>query len=185
MPTLPPTLTFADELDCPLTFVLSTTESYKSTTYQPGTFTPDSNVGSGDDWTLNFTVTNKGEEAITISDITPGVFSFTSGGASQGDNTSRPIILSLSGDITGETNYTTKGTSATAGSLAPVKLTLDSDVDIDAGKSISFALNVKENNTESTYIGLASATVAIIPEPATATLSLMALCGLAVRHRRR
>lgn len=176
---------FADELDCPLTFVLSTTESYKSTTYQPGTFTPDTNVGSGDDWTLNFKVRNNGEEAITISDITLGVFSFTSVGVSQGNSTSRPIILTLSGDITGVTNYTTEGTNATAGSLAPVKLTLASDVDIDAGKSISFALNVKENNALGTYIGLASATVAIIPEPATATLSLLALCGLAVRRRRR
>ena len=185
-----PTLTFSEEVDCPLTFVLSTTASHKTTSYLPDTFTPDVNVGNGGTWTLSFTATNDSSEAVTLSGIDLGVFSFNNGGTSQPASTSREITLTLSGDLTGVKNYTTEGSNSAAGSLATVALTLDNAVEIGAGESITFDLTVARVTQLGTFIGLNSATLKTtttvqIPEPATATLSLLALAGLAVRRRRK
>lgn len=158
------------------------TAVYKTTTYQAGTFTPDVNVGDGGTWTLTLNFTNNSTERMDITAITLGVFSFTGGGVSQGNDTERPIIITMSGAMTGITNHTTKG--AGTGSLEQVGLVMDDTLTLEAGASIALNFNVKENNTLGTFVGLTGATFSIIPEPATATLSLLALCGLAARRRR-
>lgn len=182
-----PTLTFEGEFaDCPLTFVLSTEAAYKTTTYLPGTFTPDVNVGNGGTWTLSFTATNESSEAITLTGMNLGLFSFNAGGATQGNDTKRTITLTLSGDLTGVKQHETVG--ASTGSLGTVALTLDNAVEISAGKSITFDLTVSRVTEMGTFVGLNSATVKtmqLVPEPTTATLSLLALAGLAARRRRK
>lgn len=186
-----PTLTLTNS---PLTITLSTTEAYKNTSYLQGSFTPDSNVGNGDPWALSFVITNTGGTDITLTALEFGLFSFNAGGTTQSTYTDRSITLTLSGDLTGTTNYTVKGNAD--GSLANMSLTLANTPTIAAGESIRFNLDVARAATETlgTFVGLDSATLTTqvevtqtetVPEPTTATLSLLALAALAARRRRR
>ena len=165
----------------------------------PSSIRPDTNVGNGGTWTLSFSLTNTSTEAITLQQIAFDVFTFNSSGAVQGNNTARNLTLTLTGDATGSVSFT-HGASNISGDVASRTITLNSGaVTISAGDSLSLSLTAspQEDSRGGTFLGLTGATFSgeivtpvipdtpAVPEPATATLSLLALAGLAVRRRRK
>ena len=162
---------------------IASTASYKNTTYQANTFTPDVNIGNGGTWTLSFTLQNETSATLDIDAISFGIFTFNNDGVSQANNTSRDLILTLGGDFGGTASYTHQGSNT--GSLISKPLTLQKAVSVAVGDSVDFSLNVQEGVSLGTFVGLKSITFSTpnIPEPTTATLSLLALAGLAARRR--
>ena len=135
-----------------------------------------------DSWTMNFTITNNCDNAITLTQFTFDGYVINGGGSDK--NTEVPATLTL-GEYasSGEVRFENYGSTATA----TLNLTGDNLIEIGAGKSVTLALTmsgVKENNTYSGLTG-GSVTYSVVPEPTTATLSLLALAGLAARRRRK
>ncbi len=181
----------------------SVTAGYKTADSYPNTFTPDVNVGGAGDntdgtpWTLDFAIVNYSGSALTINAITFDAFAFNGQGAAQsGDFKTRDIVFALTGaaevsvvhsftNIDADPDVKNWDTNPT--------LTFDAPIVIgsEEGSSAHFTLKVSELNTASNgcFIGLTGATLvtptAAVPEPTTATLSLLALAGLAARRRRR
>ncbi len=176
--------------------------------------TPNHNIGNatGKSWTLTFTLTNNGTEAITINSVDLGMVGTKSNGTqAQGTNGG----LNNSGTSNGTSwNATNEGwIDATATNNKPITISLDDsslvynlastsltdvstgtyDVDwtIEAGSSLTFTVTAANTPiyTSGCFAGIKSitfnSTTAAIPEPATATLSLLALAGLAARRRRK
>lgn len=184
-----PTFTFdAGDLTVPLELTLSTESSYRNTDYLTGAFTPDVNVGNGGSWTLSFSLRNTGSQELSLTGIDIDIFSFTSGGGTQHYGTNRSVKLTLSGGVSGTVDsYTILGSMD--GSLATTALTMEKSVSIAAGETLSFDLKVEraEGETNGTFVGLQGVTFVVesVPEPATATLGLLALAGVVARRRRR
>ena len=63
------------------------------------------------------------------------------------------------------------------------------ETSIALSKDVTYTLSLEifkgENNNTGVFAGIGNITMAVVPEPTTATLSLLALCGLAARRRRR
>ncbi len=77
--------------------------------------------------------------------------------------------------------------SVGSGSGAVVSFSPAATTTLEAG-TYTFSLKIANNDTDGYFTGLGSASVnytAAVPEPATATLSLLALAGLAARRRRK
>ena len=177
-----------------------TTSNYNTSEgNHPSSIRPNTNVGNGGTWTLSFSLTNTSTEAITLQQIAFDVFTFNSSGAVQGKNTARNLTLTLTGDATGSVSFT-HGGSNISGDVASRTITLNSGaVTISAGDSLSLSLTAspQEDSGGGTFLGLTGATFSgeivtpvipdtpAVPEPATATLSLLALAGLAARRRRK
>ena len=180
--------------DAPLTLTLSDFfSSYLgSGSLYAGTLRPNVNVGNGGTWTIKFTVTNRSDEAVTIDAITLDAYALKSSGVAQStDNYKRDINFTVTGDIEAAVVHSfgnpDPGNEVYGWDTNPV-ITLATPVEIGAGKDLSFTLKVSENVSEGCYIGLSGATISTIPavpEPATATLSLLALAGLCARRRRK
>ena len=160
-------------------------------------FTPDSNVGSGSPWTTTITYSNVDWTALNgIHGITLDLVMYNSSGGKQGSGTNGST---WSGDVSFTVTLANNGTEIgkftgnvfeqmpdSKGWDEAVKtITLSGDnVDVSAltgDLSVTIALTETLNN--GCYFGVESITY--IPEPATATLSLLALCGLATRRRRK
>ncbi len=166
---------------------------------------PNINVGNNaGTWTMTFTLANTGSTALTIDSLALDVIGVTSGGQAQNagggvavtegetwvgstdGSTNKPIDFTLA---LGENSYmqTVNVVSTTAD---PV-YTLDSPIELAAnGGSVTFTVMADNNAayTGGAFVGLKGITVngtAVVPEPATATLSLLALAGLAARRRRK
>ena len=160
-------------------------EEYEASAIRPGT-----NVGSGGTWALSFTLTNMGDVAQEISDIDLNIFLYSNTGGNQGGTVKRTITFTmLSGDTTLST-ITTLLSGSDTGSLQGLDMPEFSDsITIGAGKSADFTLFVQRGPSEATgtFVGLKGATITanLVPEPTTATLSLLALAGLAARRRRK
>ena len=161
---------------------------------------PNANVGNGGTYTITFKLTNTSDDVIVLDQITFESFAYNSGGSLQehNDNVNRNVIFTLNGGIDGKSAvvYTANGLTNKAENsdavitFAPIELTQNAHIE--------FSLNVTEGNgCEGTFVGLKGATFSgeivapvipdtpAVPEPATATLSLLALAGLAVRRRRK
>ena len=170
---------------------LESTHSYKnvSTEGYTGTYSPDVNVGYGGTWTLTFNLNNTTDEAITLTGISVDLYMFNGSGTIQPSNTQRSITLTLGEDVTGSASMTHNSTTED-GSVETYALDMKNHVEIAAGSSIAITLTAARQETETlgTFVGLTGATFSTstqsIPEPATVTLSLLALCGLAARRRR-
>lgn len=188
----------------------SITAGYKTASSYPGTFTPNVNVGGatpntdGTPWTLDFAIVNYSGRELTINAITFDAFAFNGqGGPQTADTLTRDIVFSLTGATTASTTHsfanvdtdpTKEGIEQYNWDTNPT-LTFDAPVVIGAedGSSARFTLKVSELNTASNgcFIGLTGATLVTpaptpaVPEPTTATLSLLALAGLAARRRRK
>lgn len=186
-----PQFTFEDD-NAPLSITLATTESYKSTSYQSGTFTPNSNVGNGDDWTLTFTITNTSDDVdLVLGGISLDIFSHNGDGIAQTASAPRAIVISLSGDLEGDTaKVITPGDPGYTSSLSTQELTFNAPVTIAANDTITFSMNVHkdtsatEEQQKGTFVGLQGATFKLVPEPATTSLSLLGLAALMIRRRR-
>lgn len=150
------------------------------------TFSPSAQLrtGTNDCWTLNFTVTNTGEETLNLTRFTFDVYGINGGGSDKSGDPSVKVsfdetsscILKLG--IVGNT------------SVATLDLT---DMTLSANESISLAVTMAAQpaaeDNYNTYSGIKSGSVtysvASIPEPTTATLSLLAMGGLTLRRCRK
>lgn len=168
------------------------------------------NIGNGGvfNYAINFTVKyNEGITSVTLSKIAVDLFSITSGGDPQGSNKNVKCSYTLScgeaqiatGNLTatipgGNANkavYTGDATDgyALASGETPGVFTISlGDVALTDGATYTLKLNdVMKADGAGTLIGLGNVAFSGLatPEPATATLSLLALAGLASRRRRK
>lgn len=162
-----------------------------STTKNTAELRPNTNVGSAQGWSLDFTLTNNSStEAITLTSLTFDTIIFASDGVYQGHDTNRDFVFTLTcGDVTLNTgNLTIGGNTTNTPTNGVITFTLDTAVELAANESIAIGLDVAKGTTNpGCFLGLKSisATGVTIPEPTTATLSLLALAGLAARRRRK
>ena len=163
---------------------------------------PDLNMNTGRNWTLSFTLTNNGNEVITLNSVIFDSFIFNGSGEQHNDD-----------DVSRQARFTLTDSSSTVLGTNDVTFTSSSDYNTDADSTITFASSLKVAAGESiqlnltvgrdslsnlgAFVGLKGATFSgevtvpevpntpAVPEPATATLSLLALAGLAARRRRK
>lgn len=158
-------------------------QSPSNAAYQ-NSFSPDAQLrgNTTDSWTMNFTVTNNTEEEISLTQFTFDTYGINGGGSDK--NATIPVTLTLAG-IT--TNISLDfGGRTTTGTL---DFTGDNAITIGANQTATLALTMAATNGFNTYSGITAGSVTyttpVIPEPTTATLSLLALAGLAARRRRK
>ena len=168
-------------------------------TYKSDYLRPNTNVDlNNTSWTLTFTLGNDSGSDYLIDNITIDAFSFTGGGATQNNN--RNFLFTVTaGETTVATreNLYIKGNdhNGSKGSFGSLTLDLDNSVTIAANDSLTFAITVNQGGqvTEAngggqgrgSFVGIETVRFNAVPEPATATLSLLALAGLAARRRRK
>lgn len=161
----------------------------KSTTANSSELRPNTNVGTAQGWSLALTLTNNTSEAVTINSLTLDTIIYNSDGVYQGLDTDRDFVFTLSyGDIEKSSgNLTIGGNGTSSPTNGVVTLALDSAIELAANGSIDMDLDVaKGTNNLGCFLGLkAISAETTVPEPTTATLSLLALAGLAARRRRK
>ena len=158
----------------------------KANNVYSNTLTPNTNIGNGGKYDFSFSITNKTEEALTIFAITFDTFAYNNGGDAQNsDFLKRDIKFTLTGAAKAEVVHSfTNIDAATDVYNWDTNPTLYFEpIEIAAGATVNFKLAVEKSDSVGCFIGISGATV--IPEPTTATLSLLALAGLAVRRRRK
>lgn len=140
---------------------------------------------------------------LTLTNLAAGYYDFSIlGGYNGKDNLTSSITLSISGnkvdttnaswssyDIAGETSYSTQNvatytTTLTNGSTNEGYTYDVSQIFVEEGGTLTLTLTGDSTNGRRTPLNGIKVTYSI-PEPTTATLSLLALAGLAVRRRRR
>lgn len=157
----------------------------------PNTFTPNYNVGDGKSWAVDLQFmagTSLTSSAVEISSVTFSVFAFNSGGAAQSttDNKLRAITFNLYNyydAVTSDVTFTQSGGDSAWERVYTV--TLDTPLVVSSRGNAMLRLEAIEDNSQGTYIGISNISYTLVPEPATATLSLLALAGLAARRRRK
>lgn len=190
-----PVFTLSDEVvEEALTLTnITCNKTYKATGVAPGALTPDQNIGSaaGNSWTLTFNVNNTTSQDIVLTGITLDAFLFNGGGNAQNaDEYARPVAFTLANG--------TDTVASTTVAYANSKNDWENDAVFSFGEGVTLAANstatytltvsnAQTANNYGTFVGLKGATftTAAIPEPTTATLSLLALAGLAARRRRK
>ena len=167
--------------------------NHGSGTYMNGYLRPSLNVDAdpGASWTMTFTIANEGNADFTIDSITLNAFAFNGGGNSQPNQ--RNFLFTVTADET--TLATQSNLTIAAGNTetTPLTLTLDTPIVIAAKDDLVFSIVVERGaegtNGRGSFVGLSSVAFSgstpVIPEPTTATLSLLALAGLAARRRRK
>ncbi len=160
-------------------------------------FTPNSNVGTGTPWTATFNFDNVNKALTSLNSITLDVVIL------QGTGNYHPISSTWTGGITFTTTITSSD-SVTLGSytatLTPTngkddgvfEVTLspaeaEDVIDLTDVSSFNMTLALTETLNSGAFVGLKGMelTGQLVPEPTTATLSLLALAGLAARRRRK
>ena len=136
--------------------------------------------GQSDSWTLTFSVKNTGEETITLTGFTFDGYCINGGGSDKSADI--PVTTSLTG---AENAAVTLGR---AGSTGTAEFSTNFVLAAGESKTLEFTLGSAKNYA--TFAGLTGGSVsyvtgAAVPEPTTATLSLLALAGLAARRRRK
>ena len=168
----------------------SVTGGWETPSSYVGTYSPKVQLTSAnrpDSWTLTFSLTNNTEAAITLTDMSFYTYVVNGGGGDKNINFTASAYLSGVEDaVTASFTNSTQPGSGEHGQTHTVAFTFDTPVNLAAGASheLSFTLT---NTSQNTFAGLTggNVTYAIVPEPTTATLSLLALAGLAARRRRR
>ena len=157
-------------------------EAYQNS-FSPDAQLRDSTQGATlpDSWTMNFTVTNNSGADITLTGFTFDTYGYFGGGEDR--NTVAKVTLTLNKVTTELFELGKQGATTTA----TLTFTGDNAITIGAKDSVNLALTMNGADPYNTYTGITagSVTYAIVPEPATATLSLLALAGLAARRRRK
>lgn len=159
---------------------------------QTGALRPNVNVAasSSNNYVLTFKLTNDTSEKIEISQITFDSFLYNAGGNAHSSGAAVDIVYTLT--TTGKTPVTLasntisySANAAAANDNAAVLSLGTNSIELAAGAYTELSLKVsKGTNGNGSFVGLSGATFKVVPEPATATLSLLALCGLAARRRR-
>ncbi len=160
----------------------------QSTAANAAELRPNTNVGSAQGWSLDFSLKNTSSEAITFNSLTFDTLIFAGSGVYQGENTDRDFVFTLTyGDKSVSTdNYTIKGNGTANPGDGVVTFNLETDIELAVNESIAIGFDVvKGTSNPGCFLGLKSISAAMVPEPATATLSLLALAGLAARRRRK
>lgn len=165
------------------------TATEKPSSVYAGTLTPDADVGSGNSWSVSFDILNYSDESLTLGCVTLDVFAYgMDGTALDSDFLPREVTLTLNGaaDASVTHAFTNLEAATTVYNWdSNPTLTFASPLVIEAGGYASFDLTISEVSApEGSFIGLSGATLHTVPEPATAMLSLLALCGLFARRRR-
>ena len=193
-----PTFTFDDTTEL-LLFVdgvkvgdsVSTTP--KANNEYANALTPNTNVGDGGTWSISFAIVNNSTEVLTLNGITFDAFAYNNSGSGQtADFLSRKITFALTGTATTSVVHSFTNIDADPDVYnwdTNPTLTFDAPVEVAAGSQARFDLTVAESDSVGCFIGLSGATLVTptpaVPEPTTATLSLLALAGLAARRRRK
>lgn len=167
---------------------------------------PNINVGNGNAWSvsLSFTVT----EAVTVDSIALNLFTFSGANAVQnsdrrgaytfdlklGDN----VLASCSnsnltylgtGDVNaGSSQQASVGTLGQLGGSSGIheEGTLNQAVTLSAGNTYTLELSLNRGQeTQGYFVGLGAIELNTIPEPATASLSILGMAALMMRRRRR
>lgn len=150
-------------------------------------FSPDAQLRDGvgtqelpDSWTMNFTVTNNTDAVITLTQFTFDTYSYFGGGKDR--DSAVQVTLTLGQVTTERFDLGYKGDTAEA----VLNLTGADAITIGAKQTVSLALIMNGSDPNNTYTGIKSGSVtySVVPEPTTASLSLLALAGLAARRRR-
>lgn len=134
-------------------------------------------------WTLDFTLKNNSIYGLTLTGFSFDMFSTTgSGGNHSAGLQDTKVSLSFGKSVFGE------GTAVLGGGSATGTAEITGTYLLDAGKSVDLTMEVQRtgSNAATGYASISAGTMTyVIPEPATATLSLLALAGLAARRRRK
>ena len=174
-------------------------------------FSPNANVGNNQNntWSVSFTFTNTGSQDMLISSIDLSMVGFNKAGAAQNagggvanndyvggfdGNLNKPVNITLG--MTGQKSQTqayngATTTNQTTGSWDGVHTGNYeySNVLLKAGKSMTLTVTASKNEAYGSgcFIGLKEIQVngEVVPEPATASLSLLGLAALMMRRRRR
>lgn len=174
--------------------------------YVDSFLSPNINVGNGNAWSvsLSFTVT----EAVTVDSIALNLFTFSGANAVQnsdrrgaytfdlklGDN----VLASCSnsnltylgtGDVNaGSSQQASVGTLGQLGGSSGIheEGTLNQAVTLSAGNTYTLELSLNRGQeTQGYFVGLGAIELNTIPEPATASLSILGMAALMMRRRRR
>lgn len=164
-----------------------------STTKNSEELRPNTNVGSNQGWNLEFSLTNISTFATTISDMKFDTFIFAGSGAYQGLNTNRDFVFTLTvGNDTYTTgNWTIEGNTTASPGNGLVNFNFSDGLTLAAGEEVNVTFSVaKGESNAGCFLGLkgisaGSEPATAVPEPTTATLSLLALAALAARRRRK
>ncbi len=162
-------------------------------------FTPNSNVGNNNPWTATFKFDNVNSVLASLDSIALDVVIL------QGSGEYHPTTTTWTGDIVFTSTITT-GTASDAVTLGSYTYTLTptsgkgngvfeftmvppaggSGIDLTDVSSFNMTLALTESLSGGAYVGLKGMELngQLVPEPTTATLSLLALAGLAARRRR-
>lgn len=135
-------------------------------------------------WTLDFTLKNNSIYGLTLTGFSFDMFSTTaSGGTHSAGLQDTKVSLSFGESVFGE------GSAVLGGGTATGTAEITGEYLLNAGESVNLTMKVQRTasggNAQTGYASVSAGTMTyVIPEPATATLSLLALCGLAARRRR-
>lgn len=170
-----------------------------SNTYTPtdlaGYAIGDTNVGNGGSYvySVSFTV-NEDAPALTLTSISADFIIKSANGGGQGARWATYNWQFISGE-TALVDYATADYWSQASSQSTGELAMDfgsNAVDLVAGETYTLNLKITGVNnskgsvdTNGGFVHVGSISASIIPEPTTATLSLLALAGLAARRRRK
>ena len=170
-----------------------------SNTYTPDTLAGyaigDTNVGSGGSYTYSVSFTVKEDApALTLTSISADFIVQSAGGGNQTNSRWATYNWQF---VSGETTLVDYATadywSQASGATGSLSMNFGSNaIDLIAGETYTLNLKITGvNNAENVvdtnggFVHVGSISASIIPEPTTATLSLLALAGLAARRRRK
>ncbi len=184
-----------DSLDKP-SLTLSTS-GIKSSNLAANLLVPDTQMsGNANGWTVTFTFT--AIQAIDITDLTLGFQFVTAGGERHGNSDPKQgtatITLSCNGVdyTTGSWAFERPAADKNNGGSTPTAdvqtMAFTTSTRIEAGETFTLTVNPVASDYGGTFLGLSTlslgGTVAPVPEPATASLSLLGLAALMMRRRR-
>lgn len=186
-----------------------TTQNLTGGTFMQEYLRPNTNVDSQNTtWTLTFSLTNNTGSGFVIDTIAINAFSFTGDGAAQNNNRNFLFTVNAGGTtIASEKNLYIVGSDQGGNSTGTLTLNLADSLTIASGESMEFSVTVNQGTQVSqangggtgrgSFVGMSGMSFSgeivapvtpdtpAVPEPATATLSLLALAGLAARRRRK
>lgn len=156
------------------------------------TFSPSGQLRAneaGDIITMNFVITNNGADDITLDSLNIQGYCINGDGSNKtGNVTEMNFTMQLFADSLA-VSEASEISLKTGNNISGGDLSLTTPLCINAGESAKLSLSVSNAKGFNTYIGLTGGSVTystvVVPEPTTATLSLLALAGLAARRRRK